>query len=575
MLPAIRPVEGGHEAIYAKPSYRRLRSVVAWSVHHKFFAAGAVIAVFVFAGVGLGAVKKQFFPTSDRPELLVEVQLPQGSSIEATSGAVAKVEDWLKQQREATIVTAYIGQGAPRFFFSYNPELPDPSFAKIVILTPDAEAREALKARLRTRIAEGLAPEARLRVTQLVFGPYSPFPVAFRVMGPDPAALRGIADQVRDVMRANPNTRQVNQDWGQRSPTAHFALDQDRLRLIGLSPAEAAQQLQFLLTGVTVTQVREDIRTVDVVARSSGSERLDPARLADFTLTSREGRTIPLDQIGRIEVRMEDPILKRRDRTPTITVRSDIDEARQPPEVSTEIQKALQPIIAELPGGYRIEMAGSIEESAKANTALVKVFPIMLALMMTIIMFQVGSFSAMSMVMLTAPLGLVGAVPALLLFHQPFGFNAILGLIGLAGILMRNTLILIGQIHTNQEHGLDPDDAVIEATVQRARPVILTSLAAVLAFIPLTHSVFWGSMGYTLIGGTAIGTVLILVFLPALYAIWFRVTPGADTASGADELIGNPDPIEARGSLTQPVTHDALDRWAPTLQTDVPLPASP
>src|SRR5215217_685941 len=503
MLPAIKPVEGGHEAIYATPIYRRLRGVIAWSVRHKFFVVGAVIAVFLLAGIGLGAVKKQFFPTSDRPELLVEVQLPEGSSIEATSGAAAKVEDWLKQQPEARIVTAYIGQGAPRFFFSYNPELPDPSFAKIVILTPDAEAREALKPGLRTRIAEGLAPEARLRVTQLVFGPYSPFPVAFRVMGPDPEALRGIADQVRDVMRTHPNTRQVNQDWGQRSPTAHFALDQDRLRLIGLSPAEAAQQLQFLLTGVTVTQVREDIRTVDVVARSSGSARLDPARLADFTLTSREGRMIPLDQIGRIEVRMEDPLLKRRDRTPTITVRSDIDEARQPPEVSTEIQKALQPIIAELPGGYRIEMAGSIEESAKANTALVKVFPIMLALMMTIIMFQVGSFSAMSMVMLTAPLGLVGAVPALLLFHQPFGFNAILGLIGLAGILMRNTLILIGQIHTNQEEGLDPYHAVVEATVQRARPVLLTALAAVLAFVPLTHSVFWGSLAYTLIGGTA------------------------------------------------------------------------
>jgi multidrug efflux pump subunit AcrB len=530
LLPNIKPVEGGHDAIYATPGYRRLREVIAWAVRRKFFVAGAVVLVFVLAGIGMSAVKRQFFPTSDRPEVLVEVQMPEGSSIETTSEAVGKVEAWLKQQAEAKIVTAYIGQGAPRFFFSYNPELPNPSFAKIVILTPDSAAREALKARLRARIVEGLAPEARLRVTQLVFGPPSPFPVAFRVMGPDPAVVRDLADQVEGMMRANPNTRQVNRDWTQRAPTVRYILDQDRLRLIGLSPTEAAQQLQFLLSGVTVTQVREDIRTVDVVARSSGPERLDPSRLADFGLTSANGRVIPLDQIGHAEVHMEEPLLRRRDRTPTIVVRGDIDETLQPPEVSVEVQKALGPILAKLPAGYRIEMAGSIEESAKANTALAAVFPVMVLGMLAIIMLQVRSFSTMTMVMLTAPLGLVGAVPALLLFHQPFGFNAILGLIGLAGILMRNTLILIGQIRDNQAGGLDPYHAVIEATVQRARPVILTALAAVLAFIPLTHSLFWGAMAYTLIGGTAVGTVLTLVFLPALYAIWFRIHPAEPQA---------------------------------------------
>jgi multidrug efflux pump subunit AcrB len=309
-------------------------------------------------------------------------------------------------------------------------------------------------------------------------------------------------------------------------------LDQDRLRLIGLSPTDAAQQLQFLVSGVTVTQVREDIRTVDVVARSSGPERLDPARLADFSLTSADGRAIPLDQIGRAEVRMEEPLLRRRDRTPTITVRGDIDEALQPPDVSVEVEKALAPIVAKLPAGYRIEMAGPIEESAKANAALALVFPVMLLAMLGIIMLQVRSFSTMAMVVLTGPLGLIGAVPALLLFHQPFGFNAILGLIGLAGILMRNTLILIGQIKTNEENGLDPFHAVIEATVQRARPVILTALAAVLAFIPLTLSVFWGAMAFTLIGGTAVGTVLTLVFLPALYTISPKCAARARAQSG-------------------------------------------
>jgi multidrug efflux pump subunit AcrB len=291
------------------------------------------------------------------------------------------------------------------------------------------------------------------------------------------------------------------------------------------------QQLQFLLTGIPVTQVREDIRDVPIVARSAGGERLDPARLADFSLMSRGGRPVPLDQIGHSEIRLEEPILKRRDRTPVITVRSDINEATQPPEVSKQVMTALQRLIASLPSGYRIEMGGSIEEAAKANAALGKIFPAMIAATLIIIMLQVRSFSTMAMVLLTAPLGVVGVVPALLAFNQPFGFNAILGLIGLAGILMRNTLILTEQIKENRAAGLDDYHAVIEATVQRTRPVILTAVAAVLAFIPLTHSVFWGSMAYTLIGGTAVGTVLILLFLPALYAAWFKISPNAKETS--------------------------------------------
>jgi multidrug efflux pump subunit AcrB len=525
LLPNIKPIKGGHEAIYATPRYERFRRLVTWAVNHKFFVAGAVIGAFLLAGAGMGLVKQQFFPASDRPEVLVEVQMPEGTSIEATTKAATKVEAWLRQQPEAKIVTTYIGRGAPRFFFSYNPELPDPSFAKLIVLTPDAEARERLKVRLRAQVAEGMVPEGRIRVAQLVFGPYSHFPVTFRMMGPDPAKLREIANDVQTVMRANPNTRQVNQDWGERAPTARFVLDQDRLRLIGLTSQDVAEQLQFLLTGAPVTQVREDIRTVEVVARSSGPERLDPAQLGDLTLTSQDGRLVPLSQIGRIEVRPEDPILRRRDRTPTITVQSDIDERLQPPEVSKEIESALQPVIERLPSGYRIETGGNIEDSGKANSALAPVFPIMIALTLLVLVIQVRSLSAMVMVFLTAPLGLIGTVPILLLFQQPFGFNAILGLIGLSGILMRNTLILIGQIQTNREEGLDPYRAVIEATVQRARPVILTALAAILAFVPLTQSVFWGSMAYTLIGGTVVGTALILLFLPALYAIWFRVRP--------------------------------------------------
>jgi multidrug efflux pump subunit AcrB len=298
---------------------------------------------------------------------------------------------------------------------------------------------------------------------------------------------------------------------------------------VGLTSSAVAQQLQFFLTGVPVTAVREDIRTVQVVARSAGNTRLNPARIVDFTLTGANGQRIPLSQVGKVEVRMEEPIMRRRDRMPTITVRGDIADGLQPPDVSTSISQQLQPIMDKLPSGYRIEQTGSIEESSKATEAMLPLFPIMLAITLLIIIFQVRSISAMVMVFLTSPLGLIGVVPTLILFQQPFGINALVGLIALSGILMRNTLILIGQIHHNEQEGLDPFNAVVEATVQRARPVILTALAAILAFIPLTNSVFWGTLAYTLIGGTFAGTILTLVFLPAMYSIWFKIRPGNDS----------------------------------------------
>ncbi|HAV2177487.1 TPA: efflux RND transporter permease subunit, partial [Enterobacter cloacae] len=500
ILPDIAKVEGGHAAIYNTPRYNRFRQLLTRVIARKWIVAGSVVFIFTLAVVGMGLVKKQFFPTSDRPEVLVEVQMPYGTSIEQTSAATAKIEAWLKLQPEASIVTAYVGQGSPRFYLAMAPELPDPSFAKIVVMTDSQTSREALKFRLREAVAGGLAPEARVRVTQLVFGPYSPFPVAWRVMGPDVDTLRDIADKVKGVLQASPMMRTVNTDWGSRVPTLHFTLDQNRLQATGLTSNSVAQQLQFLLSGVPITAVREDIRAVQVTGRAAGDIRLDPAKIDGFTLVGSAGQRVPLSQIGQIEVKMEDPLLRRRDRTPTITVRGDIADNLQPPDVSVAIMKQLKPIIDTLPPGYRIEMAGSIEESGKATQAMVPLFPIMIALTLLIIIVQVRSLSAMVMVFLTAPLGLVGVVPTLLLFNQPFGINALVGLIALSGILMRNTLILIGQITHNQKEGLAPFDAVVEATVQRARPVLLTALAAVLAFIPLTHSVFWGTLAYTLIG---------------------------------------------------------------------------
>jgi multidrug efflux pump subunit AcrB len=523
LLPDFKKVEGGHAAIYNTKYYNRLRQILHQVIERKWWTAGAVVGLFVVAVLGMGIVKKQFFPISDRPEVLVELQMPYGTSINQTSAAAEKVEKWLAKQEEARIVTAYVGQGAPRFFFSVGPELPDPSFAKIVIRTDNQQEREALKLRLRQAIAEGLAPEAQVRVTQLVFGPYSPYPVAYRVSGPDPQILRDIAAQVQQVMDASPMMRTVNTDWGTRSPVLHFKLQQDRLQALGLTSTTVAQQLQFLLTGTPITAVREDIRSVQLIARSSGETRLDPARIADFTLVGADGQRIPLSQVGEVTVQMEEPVMRRRDRVPTITVRGDIAEELQPPDVSSLITKQLQQIRDTLPQGYRIDEAGSIEESGKAMEAMLPLFPIMLAITLLIIVLQTRSNSAMAMVFMTAPLGLIGVVPTLLAFQQPFGINALVGLIALSGILMRNTLILLGQIQHNQQEGLDPFNSVIEATVQRARPVLLTALAAILAFIPLTQSVFWGALAYTLIGGTFAGTILTLVFLPAMYAIWFRI----------------------------------------------------
>ncbi|HHA1315332.1 TPA: efflux RND transporter permease subunit [Enterobacter kobei] len=537
ILPAIPKVEGGHAAIYDTPRYNRFRRILSRVIAGKWRVAGAVVAIFILAIFGMGLVKKQFFPTSDRPEVLVEVQMPYGTSIEQTRAATAKIEAWLSQQPEANIVTAYIGQGSPRFYLAMAPELPDPSFAKIVILTDSETSREALKFRLREAVASGLAPEARVRVTQLVFGPYSPFPVAWRVSGPDVGTLRDIADKVKGVLQASPMMRTVNTDWGSRVPVLHFTLDQNRLQATGLTSSAVAEQLQFLLSGVPITAVREDIRSVEVMGRAAGDIRLDPAKIEGFTLVGNAGQRVPLSQIGKIEIGMEDPILRRRDRTPTITVRGDIADNLQPPDVSVAIMKQLQPIIDTLPAGYRIEMAGSIEESGKATQAMIPLFPIMIALTLLIIILQVRSLSAMVMVFLTAPLGLIGVVPTLLIFNQPFGINALVGLIALSGILMRNTLILIGQIDHNQKDGLDPFHAVVEATVQRARPVLLTALAAVLAFIPLTHSVFWGTLAYTLIGGTLGGTAITLVFLPAMYAIWFRIRPAEQRVQSPAENV--------------------------------------
>ena len=532
LLPEIPAKAHGHESIYHTRNYERFRRLIRLCVDHKWVALGVTAGLFAASVAGMAVVKKQFFPNSDRTELTLEINLPAGSAFSATERTVRRIEQAMLALPEAKHVTSYVGEGAPRFFFSLNSELPNPAFAQVVVQTENPRQRDILKTKIRALVAEGSFPEARVRVTQFLFGPPVPYPVLFRVTGGDLDEIRRIADEVRLVMEKNPNLRDVHLDWGEKTPVLHLAFDEERLHLVGLNPQSAALQLQAILQGATVSQVRSGNRTVDVQVRSPKLERDGLDAIGDVVVRNEQGRSIPLRQIARIETRMEDAVLKRYNRELTIAVQGDVIDGVQAPDVTAEVLPELAAIKAGLPAGYRIDTGGSVEESAKANKALVLLFPAMILATLALIMFQVRSFSAMFMAFATGPLGLVGAVPTLIFFNQAFGFNAILGLIGLSGILIRNTLILVDQIQHDKAAGLSDYEAIVESTVRRARPVVLTAVAAMLAFIPLTHSSFWGALAYVLIGGVGAGTVLTLLFLPALYAAWFGVRRPARRESG-------------------------------------------
>jgi multidrug efflux pump subunit AcrB len=539
LLPAIRQVAGGHEAIYATPRYRRLRQWVMWVIAHKRRVVAATFGALVVAGLGMALVKQQFFPSSDRTELLVEVQMPHGSAIGATSASVDRIERWLKTQPEVRTIDSYIGAGAPRFFLSLNPEPPDPAFAKIVVQTDGPADRDVLQTRLRRAVNDGLAPAARVRATTLLLGPPVPYPVVFRVHGPDIAVVRQTVEQVRAALDGHAKLSDVHLDYGERVPELRVVFDPARLAAIGLRAEEAARQAGAALSGQPVTQIRDGNRLVEVVVRASAADRTGAERLGAIVITAADGSRMPLANLGRIAVVPGEPMLRRWNREPFIAVRADVAKGVQPPDATAAVLPLLDPLKARLPPGYSIQTGGAVEEAGKANGAIAATAPVTLGFMLLFIMLQVRSFRLMGLTFATAPLGLIGAVLALLLFRQPFGFVAILGLIGLAGILMRNTLILVDQIQAEVAAGRVPHDAVVEATVRRARPVVLTALAAVLAFVPLTLSTFWGPLAFVLIGGVTVGTALTLFFLPALYALWLGVdAPATDTL--ATELAATP-----------------------------------
>jgi multidrug efflux pump subunit AcrB len=529
------------DAIYDTRIYRALRRTIEFCLRWRKSVVAATVVTFFASIAAFGFVQQQFFPTSTRTELFLEMRLPEGSAIGVTDATAKQAERLIGDDPDVLTYTTYVGQGSPRFWIGLNPILPNANFAQVVLVTRDLEARERVKARLEKAIAEGALPQARIRVDRFVFGPPVGFPVQFRVVGPDPLKVRAIAEDVRKVMAANSKLVDPHLDWNEQVKSIRLEVDQDRARALGLTPQDVAQTLQTLFSGLTVTQYREGIENIDVVARAIPAERLELARMPTLTITTRNGIPVPLSQIARLNYEYEEPILWRRNRDTVLTVRGDIVDGVQAPDVSNEIAPKLQPIKDALPYGYRIETGGSIEESAKANTALVAVFPIMAIVMLALLMIQLQSFSRLALVFATAPLGLIGATGALLIANKPFGFVALLGLIALAGMIMRNTVILVDQIDHDIAAGHGRYQAILDATVRRARPVVLTALAAILGMVPLARSIFWGPMAITIMGGLLVATALTLLVVPALYALWFRVRQ----AEAVPLLAGDEAPTQA------------------------------
>ncbi|HEY9380688.1 MAG TPA: efflux RND transporter permease subunit, partial [Burkholderiales bacterium] len=458
---------------YDTKFYRKLRGWIELAIHRRWWVIGSTAAALALAFVGLNLVPQQFFPNSTRAELIVELRLKEGASFAATTEQVKRMEAVLSKDEDVRMFTAYTGAGAPRFYLSLNPELPNPGYAQFVVMTKDLEARERVRSRLMAAVDETF-PDTWVRVTRLELGPPVGFPVQFRVVGPDTQVVRSIARDVERVVAANPQVRDVQLDWNDPVRTLRVELDQEKARALGLTPAEIAIATHSLMNGAPLSQLREGEDLIDVVARAVPAERLDLDALENVNLHTRQGSVVPLSQIARVEAKLEEPVLWRRNRDMAITVRADVKDGEQGVSATQAIRPALKDIEAKLPPGYRIDVGGALEESDKANAALLAVAPVMLVTILLILMLQLQSFSLMGMVVLTAPLGLIGGVGALLLFQAPLGFVAILGVIALSGMIMRNSVILIDQVQTEMAEGRSQWSAIVEAAVHRTRPVVLT-----------------------------------------------------------------------------------------------------
>jgi len=517
-----------HGDIYDTPFYRRFRALVVWCLRHRrlVMAATAVLFVLSLAAFNKG-VQKQFFPASSRPELLIELWLPQSASLKATEAAAAKVDALLAGDPAVAAVSAYIGNGAPRFYLPLDQQLYADNFAQFVVVARGLEEREDLRRRLIERFddGDGSWTGLRARVLRLENGPPVGFPVQFRVMGENLEELRRIAGEVATIMRAQPQLREVHLDWDEKSRAVRVEIDQDRARLLGVTSQDVSLALQGWLVRATVTQFREGDQLIDVVWRAGepGRDLRTLDRLPDLDIVTGGGRHVPLSQVAKLVPTLEDGMIKRRDRLPTISVRADIVGGMQAATISHALDPQFDALRAQLPPGFRIEMGGSVEESAKGEASIKAVMPVMLVLVVTLLMIQLQSMGRAFMVLLTAPLGLIGVALALLVFQAPYGFVANLGVIALMGMILRNSVILVDQIRQDELAGKSTWEAIVGSTVRRFRPIVLTAAAAIMAMIPLTRQVFWGPMAVAIMGGLVIATALTCLFLPALYAAWYKV----------------------------------------------------
>jgi len=521
-------------AIYQTPFYRRLRAAVRWCVARRWTVILATALLFALALGAFRLVPQQFFPASSRPELLVDLRLPQGSSFAATEATVKRFEKLLEREPGIVNFASFVGSGAPRFYLPLDQQLPNENFAQFVILTGGIAEREALRARL-IRLFDEDFHGLRGNVARLENGPPVGYPVQLRVSGEDIPTVRRHAERVAEVMREDPNVSNVHFDWDEKSKVIKVDIDQEKVRLLGLSSQELSTFLNTSLEGLTVTYYRERDKLIEVRLRGATDERAKLSLLQDLAVPTRSGtagegkgspastRSVPLAQLATLSYGFEDGVIWRRDRLPTITVRANVYGRMQANEVTARIEPRLAPIRADLPPGYRLEVAGAVEESAKGARSVAAGAPLFVLVVLAVLMVQLQSFARVAMVVLTAPLGLIGVTAAMLLFGQPFGFVAMLGTIALSGMIMRNSVILVDQIDQDIRAGLAPPEAIVEATVRRFRPITLTAAAAVLAMVPLTRSAFFGPMAVAIMGGLVVATLLTLLFLPALYAAWFRV----------------------------------------------------
>ncbi|MDO8654267.1 MAG: efflux RND transporter permease subunit [Undibacterium sp.] len=512
----------GHHELFDTPFYSSFRSLVSLCVEWRKTTIGITLLVFGLGVYGFKFIEQQFFPDSSRPELMVELWLPEGSAFAATEAQVKKFEAIIQKQDGVENVTAYVGTGSPRFYLPLDQIFPQTNVSQIVVLPKNLKAREALRQKI-IQIFKTDFPEVRGRVKLLPNGPPVPYPVQFRVTGLEVSKVREIADRVKEVMRANPNTLGVNDNWNESIKVIRIDMDQDKLRALGVTSQNVMRAANTILTGTTVGQFRDANKLIDIVVRQPVDERSTIDALGNANIPTASGKSVPLSQLARIKLVWEPGVVWREGREWAVTVQSDVADGIQGPTVSAQVSPKLDQIRASLLPGYKIDLAGAAADSGKAQASIAANLPLVIFIIFTLLMLQLHSFSRSLLVFLTGPLGIAGAAAALLIFQRPFGFVSLLGVIALFGMIVRNSIILIDQIEQDIQSGAPAWEAIVESAVRRFRPIILTAAAAVLAMIPLSRSVFWGPMAIAIMGGLIIATALTLLFLPALYAAWFRV----------------------------------------------------